>query len=153
MRRSAPSRLSWAFGRLLAAAGLAIRGRVVDEAGRPMSDANIVAVGAAGEAAAYPVALTLRPGTRVLARVVAPDGAPAKDAWPGVTAWDGVRMRHMPGQDTSPTATPGEFEMSVPVGSLEITARSAQSSGSATVQASAGKVAAAHIVLKDLPAH
>ena len=91
-------------------------------------------------------------GTRVLARVVGPDGAPAKDAWPQVTAWDGVRMRYLPGQDASPPATPGVFEMSVPVGSLEISARRAQSSGSAAVQTSAGKVTAAEILLKAPPA-
>jgi hypothetical protein len=99
------------------------------------------------------VTLTLRAGTRVVARVMGPDGAPAKDAWPQVTAWDGVRMRYLPGQDTSPTATPGVFEMSVPVGSLEISARRAQSSGSAGVQTVAGEAAAVEIVLKDPPAH
>lgn len=175
--------------------GLEIRGRVVDTAGRPVPDANLVAVSGTGDPSRFsherslpdgsfriagldatpyvllcgaervgfavrtgvtpgedPVTLTLRLGTRVLARIVGPDGALVKDAWPQLTAWDGVRMRYMPGQDTTPTATPGVFEMSVPVGSLEISARRAAASGSATVQASVDKVATAEIVLRETPA-
>jgi protocatechuate 3,4-dioxygenase beta subunit len=99
-----------------------------------------------------PVTLTLRPVARVVVRVVGPDGAPVKDAWPQVSAWDGVRVPYVPGEDTRPTDTPSTFEMSVPQGSLEITARRPPLSGRAAVQTSADAPATAEITLRESPA-
>ncbi len=99
-----------------------------------------------------PVTLTLRPGARLAVRAVGANGAPVNDAWPHVSAWDGVRVPYVPDEDTRPTDTPGTFEMSVPQGSLEITARRAPLSGRAVAQTSADAPATAEITLRQSPA-
>ncbi len=181
--------------RLEMEAGLEVRGRVLDAAGRAVPEVSVVAVEADGSPSGPygerslpdgsfrlggldtkpytllsgaervgfamrtgvtpggdPVTLTLRPGGRVLARILGPDGAPVKDVGLHVAAWDGVRARYLPGEDTHPTETPGVFEMSVPAGSLEIEAGWPKPLGRAVVRVVAEETASVEIVLKEMPA-
>jgi hypothetical protein len=98
-----------------------------------------------------PVALTLRPGGRVLARVVGPDGAPATDTYLRLVSWDGVRFRSAPVGDARPTETPGVVEVAVPAGSIEIAAAWGNKTyGSATARVLSGETTSLDLVLKEL---
>jgi hypothetical protein len=178
-------------------AGLDMRGRVQDVAGRPAAGLQVFAIdtdanqptilgGAApvlpdgsfhlsgldarpytlvcgSESAGFgmrtgatpgddPVTLTLRPGGRVLARIVGPDGAPVKDMYPRVVSWDGIRFRSAPVGDARPTEAPGVFEVTVPAGSIEIAAAWGNKTyGNATARVVAGETTSLDLVLRELP--
>jgi hypothetical protein len=183
--------------RLELAAGLDIRGRVQDVAGRPAPDVQVYAVDPEGNLArsfggAAPVlpdgsfhlsgldarpytlmcgsasagfamrtavtpgdelvTLTLRPGGRILARVVGPDGAPVKDVYLRLVSWDGARFRSAPVGDSRPTEAPGVFEATVPAGLVEIAAAwGPKNYGSATASVAAGETTRVDIVLREPP--
>jgi hypothetical protein len=97
-----------------------------------------------------PLTLTLRPGGRIVLRVVGPDGRPAKDLYPHVRTWDGLRV-DLPGVRTSPTEAAGEYELTVPAGTIGLQVGWDKAYGAATVVVRAGEATRAEMTLLELP--
>jgi protocatechuate 3,4-dioxygenase beta subunit len=91
------------------------------------------------------VTLTLRPGGRVSIKVLGTDGAPAQGIGVSVTRVQGIDVG---GLGYGRTDASGQAEMLVPAGTLEITTRTADKEGKATVTVASGAAASAELTLK-----
>ena len=95
------------------------------------------------------VTLTLRPGGRLRVRLVSADGAPVVEgAYVSITGWNGTRLRSLPLGSRRSGDAPGTSEMTVPAGTLEVSALwEARSLGSASVQVAPGETKTIDVVV------
>jgi hypothetical protein len=99
-----------------------------------------------------PILLRLQPGGRIPLRVAGPDGQPAQHVYPAARTWEGLHV-DLPGTSSSPTETPGLFELKVPAGTIGLQVGWDKPYGTATVAVRAGETTTAEMTLRELPPH
>jgi hypothetical protein len=97
-----------------------------------------------------PLTLTLRPGGRILLHVVGPDGQPVKDVYPRLATWEGLRI-DVPGSSSSRAETVGDYELSVPAGTIGLQVGWDKPYGTATATVRAGETTRVEMALRELP--
>jgi hypothetical protein len=110
------------------------------------ADGGVFAIATGIAAGARQVTLTLRPGGRVRVKVLGADGSPSPRTWLGISRVQGVEVAG--GLGSSSTDADGQAEMMVPSGSVELTARSGELEGMATLSVPAGGTGTAELVLR-----
>lgn len=114
------------------------------------SELNGFALRSAVTPGGEPITLALRPGGRVLLRVVGPDGQPVAELYPRVMAWDGVRL-DVPGVRANPTGVPGEYELNAPAGNVGLQVGWDKVYGTASATVRAGETTRAEMKLSERP--
>jgi len=97
-----------------------------------------------------PLELTLRPGGRVVLRVVDARDQPVRDAYPIVEGVDGTRVR-LPGRTAGTTDASGSYTLASPSGLVEVVARTEKGIARGNVSVPAGGSVPLTLVLRPNP--